>query len=94
MAVAERHPFATARSIKAREDSIETISKWMVSPLTTQPSAIAAVVGLAAALGGVERDRDRRRNFQRAGHRGSRHGRRGGLQLGDGALQQRILDSS
>src|SRR6202022_3851654 len=33
---------ATARSISAREDSIETISKWMVSPLMTQPSAIAA----------------------------------------------------
>ena len=33
---------ATARSISAREDSIETISKWMVSPRTTQPSAIAA----------------------------------------------------
>jgi hypothetical protein len=33
---------ATARSISAREDSIETISKWMVSPLTTHPSAIAA----------------------------------------------------
>ena len=26
------------------------------------------VVGLAVALGGIERDRDRRRNFQRAGH--------------------------
>src|SRR5665647_3950327 len=34
--------FATARSISAREDSIETISKWMVSPRTTQPKAIAA----------------------------------------------------
>src|SRR4030081_2995820 len=33
---------ATARSISAREDSTDTISKWMVSPLTTQPSAIAA----------------------------------------------------
>jgi hypothetical protein len=33
---------ATARSISAREDSIDTISKWMVSPLMTQPSAIAA----------------------------------------------------
>src|ERR1700694_1405592 len=33
---------ATARSISAREDSIETISKWMVSPLMTHPSAIAA----------------------------------------------------
>src|SRR5579871_6701257 len=33
---------ATARSINAREDSIETISKWMVSPRMTQPSAIAA----------------------------------------------------
>jgi hypothetical protein len=41
-AVAERNPFATARSISAREDSIETISKWMVSPRITQPSAIAA----------------------------------------------------
>src|SRR5882757_7919663 len=37
---------ATARSIRAREDSIETISKWMVSPRTTQPSAIAASYGL------------------------------------------------
>src|SRR6476646_9295690 len=34
--------FATARSISAREDTIDTISKWMVSPLITQPSAIAA----------------------------------------------------
>src|SRR6185436_11268622 len=33
---------ATARSISAREDSIETISKWMVSPRMTHPSAIAA----------------------------------------------------
>jgi hypothetical protein len=33
---------ATARSISAREDSCETISKWMVSPRITQPSAIAA----------------------------------------------------
>src|SRR5258706_8242869 len=33
---------ATASAISAREDSIETISKWMVSPRTTQPSAIAA----------------------------------------------------
>src|SRR6201999_1170897 len=33
---------ATARSISAREDSIETISKWMVSPRTTQPNAITA----------------------------------------------------
>src|SRR6201999_3375788 len=32
----------TARSISAREESIETISKWMVSPRTTQPSAITA----------------------------------------------------
>src|SRR5262245_42623947 len=37
---------ATARSISAREDSIETISKWMVSPRMTQPSAIAASYGL------------------------------------------------
>src|SRR4029079_5106542 len=35
-------PRETARSISAREDSIETISKWMVSPRTTHPSAIAA----------------------------------------------------
>ena len=41
-AVAERQLRVTARSISAREDSIETISKWMVSPRTTQPSAIAA----------------------------------------------------
>src|SRR5437667_8100265 len=34
--------FATARSISAQEDSIDTISKWMVSPLITQPSAITA----------------------------------------------------
>src|SRR3954447_13614015 len=33
---------ATANSIRAREDSIATISKWMVSPRITQPSAIAA----------------------------------------------------
>src|SRR3954464_7088017 len=35
-------PRETARSMSAREDSIETISKWMVSPRTTQPSAMAA----------------------------------------------------
>src|ERR1700716_523482 len=33
---------ATEISISAREDSIDTISKWMVSPRITQPSAIAA----------------------------------------------------
>src|SRR5260370_343613 len=33
--------FATARSISARADSIDTISKWMVSPLITHPSAIS-----------------------------------------------------
>jgi len=26
------------------------------------------IVGFAAAVGGIERNRDRRRNFQRAGH--------------------------
>src|SRR5882757_4907403 len=36
---------ATARSISAREDSIDTISKWMVSPRITHPSAIAASYG-------------------------------------------------
>ena len=41
-AVAEREPLATVSSIRAREDSIATISKWMVSPRITQPSAIAA----------------------------------------------------
>src|SRR4051812_32331482 len=40
---------ATARSISAREDSCETISKWMVSPRITQPSAIAASYGLPLA---------------------------------------------
>src|SRR6266404_157690 len=33
---------ATESSINARDDSIETISKWMVSPRMTQPNAIAA----------------------------------------------------
>src|SRR5262249_13960121 len=33
---------ATAMSISAREDSVETISKWIVSPRITQPKAIAA----------------------------------------------------
>src|SRR6516165_7545170 len=39
-------PLATARSIKPREDSIDTISKWMVSPLMTQPRATTRSNGL------------------------------------------------
>ena len=50
------------------------------------------VIGLAVLLGGIERDRDRRRNFQRAGHRDDVMRHAGGLQLGDRAFQQRILD--
>ena len=50
------------------------------------------VIGLAVLLGGVERDRDRGRNFQRAGHRDDVVADAGGLQLGDRAFQQRILD--
>src|SRR5690349_6621103 len=41
---------AIARSINPREDSIDTISKWIVSPLITQPSAIAASYGLPPYL--------------------------------------------
>src|ERR1700722_17497050 len=44
---------ATARSISAREDSMDTISKWMVSPRTTQPSAIAMAAGISSAPGTV-----------------------------------------
>ncbi len=50
------------------------------------------VIGLAVAFGGVERDRDRGRNFQRAGHRDHVMADAGGLQLGERAFQQRILD--
>src|SRR5690242_7677962 len=41
---------AIAKSINPREDSIDTISKWIVSPLITQPSAIAASYGLPPYL--------------------------------------------
>ena len=50
------------------------------------------IIGLAVVLGGIERDRDRCRNFQRAGHRDDLMGDAGGLQFGDRAFQQRILD--
>ena len=50
------------------------------------------IIGLAVVLGGIERDRDRGRNFQRAGHRDDVVADAGGLQLGDRAFQQRILD--
>ena len=50
------------------------------------------VVRLAAVLGGLERNRDRGRNFQRAGYRNDVVGDAGGLQLGDRAFQQCILD--
>ena len=50
------------------------------------------IVGFAAALRGIERNRDRRRNFQRAGHGDDVVTDTGSLQLGDGTFQQRILD--
>jgi hypothetical protein len=50
------------------------------------------VIGLAAALGGIERDRDRGRNFQRAGHRDDVVHDPGGLEFRDRAFQKRILD--
>ena len=50
------------------------------------------VIGLAVVLGGIERDRDRGRNFQRAGHRDDVMGDAGGLQFRNRAFQQRILD--
>ena len=50
------------------------------------------IVGLAVAFGGIERNRDRCRNFQRAGHRDDVMADAGGFQLGNRAFQQRILD--
>ena len=50
------------------------------------------VIGFAVLLGGIERDRNRRRNFQRAGNGDDVVADAGGLQLGDRAFQQRILD--
>ena len=50
------------------------------------------VIGLAVRSRGVDRDRDRRRNLQRAGHRDDVMGDAGRLQLGDRAFQQRVLD--
>ena len=50
------------------------------------------IVGLAGAFGGIERNRDRSRDFQRAGHRDDVVADAGGLQLGDRAFQQRVLD--
>ena len=50
------------------------------------------VIGLAVFLGGIDRNRDRGRDFQRAGHGDDVMGHAGGLQLGDRAFQQRVLD--
>ena len=50
------------------------------------------VVGLAVLFGSVERNGDRGRNFQRAGHRDDVMADAGGLQLGHRAFHQRILD--
>ena len=50
------------------------------------------IIGFAAALGGIERDRDGGRNFQRAGHRDHVMADAGRLQFRDRAFQQRILD--
>ena len=44
------------------------------------------------SFGGIDRNRDRRRNFQRAGHGDDVVADAGGLQFGDRAFQQRILD--
>ena len=50
------------------------------------------VIGFPAALGRIQRNRNRRGNFQRAGHGDHfmRHAR--GLKLRHRALQQRVLD--
>ena len=50
------------------------------------------VIRLAVLLGGIERDRDRRRNLQRPGHREDVVRHAGPLQFRDRAFQQRILD--
>ena len=50
------------------------------------------VIGFAVLLGGIERDRDRCRNFQRAGHRDDLMADAGRLQFGDRAFQHRVLD--
>src|SRR4051794_15146056 len=47
---------------------------------------------LAAILGGIQRHRDRRWNLQRAGHRDDFMGSLGFPDLGQCALQQRVLD--
>ena len=83
---------ATARSISAREDSDrDDLEMNGVAP-DHAAERDRGVVGLAAALGGVERDRNRGRNFQRAGHGDDVVLDAGGLQLGDRAFQQRVLD--
>ncbi len=50
------------------------------------------IIGFAALLGGLERNRDRGRDFQRAGYRDHVMDDAGGFQFRDGTLQQRILD--
>ena len=50
------------------------------------------IIRLAVLFGSIERDRDRRRNFQRAGHRDDVVRHAGRLQFGDRAFQQRILN--
>jgi hypothetical protein len=50
------------------------------------------VIGFSARVGGVERDHNRRRNFQRAGHGDDVMRDAGSLQFGERAFQQRVLD--
>ena len=50
------------------------------------------IIGFSTLLAGLDRNRDRRRNFQRAGHRDHVVIDASRLQLGDRAFQQRVLD--
>jgi hypothetical protein len=50
------------------------------------------VIGLAVLCGRIERDRDGRRDFQRAGHGQDIIAHAGRLQLGGGAFEHCILD--
>ena len=49
------------------------------------------IIRLAFVFGSIERDRDRRRNFQRTGHRDDVVRHAGRLELGNRAFHQRVL---
>jgi len=70
------------------EDSIETISKWMVSPADDAAEWRSRRHRAFPLFGAVERNGDRGGDFQRAGHRDDVVRNTGRLQLGDCAFQQ------